>query len=135
VRWFCQSHLITITDTLLYLHIWLTFLSLRTESRLMKSPCCLGMCSACLRPYLKIFISFASFSQNLLTLLCHTFKLSTVSTVGRDSSVGIATRYGLDGLGIESQWGRDFQHPSRLALVSTQPPVQWVPGHSGGGGG
>ena len=24
---------------------------------------------------------------------------------GRDSSVGIATRYGLDGAGIESQWG------------------------------
>jgi len=26
----------------------------------------------------------------------------------RDISVGIATRYGLDGLGIESRWGRDF---------------------------
>ena len=25
-----------------------------------------------------------------------------------DSSVGIATRYGLDGPGIESWWGRDF---------------------------
>jgi hypothetical protein len=25
--------------------------------------------------------------------------------VGRDSSVGIATRYGLDGPGIESRWG------------------------------
>ena len=32
---------------------------------------------------------------------------------GRDSSVGIATRYGLDGPGIESRWGRDFPHPSR----------------------
>ena len=27
---------------------------------------------------------------------------------GRDSSVGIATRYGVDGPGIESRWGRDF---------------------------
>jgi len=27
---------------------------------------------------------------------------------GTDSSVGIATDYGLDGPGIESQWGRDF---------------------------
>jgi len=36
--------------------------------------------------------------------------------VGRDSSVSIVTCYGLDGLGIESQWGRDFLHPSRLAL-------------------
>ena len=25
--------------------------------------------------------------------------------VGRDSAVGIATRYGLDGPGIESRWG------------------------------
>ena len=25
--------------------------------------------------------------------------------VGRDSSVGIATRYGMDGPGIESRWG------------------------------
>ena len=28
--------------------------------------------------------------------------------VGRDSSVGIATRYGLGGPGIESRWWRDF---------------------------
>ena len=51
---------------------------------------------------------------------------------GRDSAVGIATRYGLDGPGIESQWGRDFPHPSRPALGPTQPPVQWVPGLSRG---
>jgi hypothetical protein len=36
--------------------------------------------------------------------------------VGPDSVVGIATRYGLDGLGIESWWGRDFPHPSRVSL-------------------
>jgi hypothetical protein len=52
--------------------------------------------------------------------------------VGRDSSVGIATRYGLDGPGIESRWGRDFPHPSRPALGPTQPPIQWVPGLSRG---
>jgi len=28
----------------------------------------------------------------------------------------MATLCGLDGPGIESQWGRDFLHPSRLAL-------------------
>ena len=51
---------------------------------------------------------------------------------GRDSIVGIATRYELDGPWIESRWGRDFQHPSRPALGPTQPPVQWVLGHSRG---
>jgi hypothetical protein len=30
-------------------------------------------------------------------------------SVGRDSDVGIATRYELDGPGIEPLWGRDFQ--------------------------
>ena len=48
--------------------------------------------------------------------------------MGRDSSVGVATRYGLDDPGIESQFGRDFSHPSRPVLGPTQPPVQWVPG-------
>ena len=51
---------------------------------------------------------------------------------GPGSSVGIATGYGLDGTGIESQWGRDIPHLSRPALRPAQPPVQWVPGISRG---
>jgi hypothetical protein len=47
-------------------------------------------------------------------------------SVGRDSSVGIATRYGLDGPGIESWWGRDFPQPSRPALGPTH--LHLVPG-------
>ena len=46
---------------------------------------------------------------------------------GRDSSVGIATRYGLGGPGIEFQWRRDFPHPSSPALEPTQLPIEWIP--------
>ena len=53
--------------------------------------------------------------------------------VGRDISVGIATRYGQDGPGIESRWGRDFPHLSRPVLWPTQPPIQWVPALFPGG--
>jgi hypothetical protein len=37
--------------------------------------------------------------------------LVTLNIVGRDISVGIATRYGLDGPGIESRWGASFSAP------------------------
>jgi hypothetical protein len=35
--------------------------------------------------------------------------------MGRNSVISIATRYGLDGPGIESRWGRDFPYQSRQA--------------------
>jgi hypothetical protein len=43
-----------------------------------------------------------------------------IAVQGPGSSVGIATNYGLDGPGIESQWGREFLHLSRPALGPTQ---------------
>ena len=55
------------------------------------------------------------------------YQKSLAESVGRDRSVGIAARYELDGPGIESQWERDFPHPSIPALDPTQPPIQWVP--------
>jgi hypothetical protein len=45
--------------------------------------------------------------------------------VGRDSSVGIVTYYGLDCPGIELRWRQDFRHPSTPVLGPTQPPIQW----------
>jgi hypothetical protein len=50
----------------------------------------------------------------------------------RDSVVGIATRYGLDGSGIKSLCGARFPHPSGTALGLTQPSIHWVPGPSRG---
>jgi hypothetical protein len=58
------------------------------------------------------------------------FTLITTTVMGRDSSVGIATRYGLEDPGIESRLGRVFSHVYRPALGPTQPPVQWIPGLS-----
>jgi len=55
-----------------------------------------------------------------------------MENVGPGSVVGIVTGYGLDGLGIESRWGRHFLHLSRPTLGPTQPPVQWVSGLSRG---
>ena len=44
----------------------------------------------------------------LLPQICRPIYIYIYIYMGRDSSVGIATRYGLDGPGIESRWGRDF---------------------------
>jgi len=41
-----------------------------------------------------------------------------------NSSVGLGTRYGLHGPGIESCWGQNFPHPSIPDLGPTRPPVQ-----------
>ena len=73
--------------------------------------------------------------MDCLTVSCIRIKITNFNTfvdVGRDSSVGIATRYGMNGPVIESLWGRDFPHPSRPALGPTQPPVQCVLAHCPG---
>ena len=61
------------------------------------------------------------------------FIIRSLYSVGHDSSVGRATRYGLGGLGIESQWGRNIPNPSRPALGPTQPPIKCIPGLFPGG--
>ena len=52
--------------------------------------------------------------------------------VGQDRSVGIATRCGLDGPGIEFWCRRGFRPSSRPTLRPSKPPIQWVPGLSPG---
>ena len=60
------------------------------------------------------------------------------NVMGHDSSVGIATRYGLDGPGMESRWGARFSAPvhgspgARLAsYMMGNGSFPWVkrPGH------
>ena len=85
-------------------------------------------------------------TKNVICFLCHpvyrgNYSYRVVLVLGtrrgeeggRDSVVGIATRYGLEGWGIESRWGRDFPHSSRQAVGPTQPPIQRVPGLFPGG--
>jgi len=84
------------------------------------------------RPLLIIFPPCSIPYHNRLHLLCKSQKCYTVFMshaipyCGLGSVVGIAIGYGLDGLGIESRWGRNFPHLSRPSLGPTQPPVQWV---------
>jgi len=68
----------------------------------------------------------------------HTFNINVlielyihIYNCGPGSSVGIVTDYGLDGPGL-NPGGDEIFRPSRPALVSTKPPVQWVPGLSRG---
>ena len=58
--------------------------------------------------------------------------------VDRDSSVGIATRYGLDGTGIESRWEARFSapiqtdsraHPASYTMGAGSFPGVKIPGH------
>ena len=57
-------------------------------------------------------------------------EISTVSSneskgfvMNSDSSVGIATHYGMNCPGIESGWGREIPYPPRPFLEPTQPPI------------
>jgi len=61
----------------------------------------------------------------------HSFRYARLRG-GRDRAGGIATRYRLDGPGIESRWRRDFRHLPRQAVRPTQPIIQWIPGVSRG---
>ena len=65
-------------------------------------------------------------SQNLNLIFDH----AKIPVADRDSAVGIAICYRLDGPGIQFRWARDFQQPSRPFLGPAHFPVQWVPAGS-----
>ena len=67
-------------------------------------------------------------SRMWLVTLSNKQKQIVLKQGGHDSSVGVETRYGLHGPGIESLWGRGFPHPSRQTLGPNQPPIKWVSG-------
>jgi len=64
-------------------------------------------------PYMKMLIFLALIS---CLIMPQVLPVILLYVRGRDSSVGIATRYGLDGPGIESRWEARFPHPARLGL-------------------
>ena len=74
----------------------------------------------------EIFFSVYAFDISFLFIISIT--VLHVSTCASDSVFGIATRYGLDILGIEFRCERDFPHASTPALEPTQPPTLWLPG-------
>jgi hypothetical protein len=84
----------------------------------------------CLRAPQRRTFCFPTLMKNMAEERICSFGMVSTKLVGRESLVGIRTRYGKDGPGIEYWWGRDFPHPSRPALGPTQPPTQWVPGFS-----
>lgn len=51
-------------------------------------------------------------------------KQGTVSCIMINKYIGYVIGGGLEGLGIEAQWRRDFLYPSILVLGPIQPPKQ-----------
>jgi hypothetical protein len=52
--------------------------------------------------------------QSYRNFVCTPWSMYLVKSRMSVNTVSIATRYGLDGPGIESRWGRDFPHPPSL---------------------
>ena len=65
-------------------------------------------------------------SLTILYKVVRCFVKLLIRYINRDSSVGLATRYGLDVRGSNSGGDRGFLHLFRSVLGSTQPRVQLV---------
>lgn len=82
--------------------------------------------------YVASFLLYKWMQQFSSKYLCLS-SLSTKTAQGRNSSVGVMTRCGLESQGIGSRWGRHFPHSSSPVLGPTQFPLQLVPGLFHGG--
>jgi hypothetical protein len=83
------------------------------------------------------FVSWVSKTSTIVKTKCffyqekynHSYVGHILVPGGRDSSVGKATRYRLDGSEFEPGWRQEIfssRHPFTPALRPTQPPVQWI---------
>jgi hypothetical protein len=79
------------------------------------------------------FICVGSFSRTNIQTELQQLKPTTIAARSRGTSVSVMFDYGLDdrSIGVPSPAGEKDFFPlasvSRPALMSTQPPVQWVP--------
>ena len=74
--------------------------------------------------YIYILIHICIYIICVICTLIYIYASIFLHYVGRVWVTGIVIRYGLDGPGVEFRWWRNFQHPSRPTLGTSQPTVR-----------